>query len=46
MTQNEFDKLPDVTALAVIGKSINGDCKFFFQGKWYIRINNKIQRWN
>ena len=45
MTQKEFDSLPDATMLAVVGKTINGNCKFFLKGEWYTKIDNKIEKW-
>ena len=45
MTQKEFDSLPDATMLAVVGKTINRNCKFFLKGEWYTKIDNKIEKW-
>ena len=45
MTEKEFYALPDATMLAVLGKTILGDCKFFLKGKWYTKINNTITEW-
>ncbi len=45
MTQKEFDSLPDATMLTVVGKTINGNCKFFLKGEWYTKIDNKIEKW-
>lgn len=46
MTQEQFDKLPDATMLAVLGRTISPNCKFFLKGKWYVKLNNKIYEYS
>lgn len=45
MSKEEFNQLPDATMLAVIGKTISSNCKFFLKGEWYTKINGKIEKW-